>query len=76
MAVRENTIRLHQQIKNEFTKLSNKTAHGVQVYSLNYILHEVAHRYCKSPKTVENIVFNRTVTANYVPTQSEMFNPE
>lgn len=62
MAVKDNTTRMHEDIKKEFEKLSNVKAHGVQKFTNDYIFREVAHKFYKSPKTIENIVFNRTVT--------------
>ena len=64
MAVKDNTLRLHQDIRKEFEKLSNVREYGVQKYSNQYILCAVGHKFYKSAKTVENIVFNRTVTAH------------
>lgn len=62
MAAKPTTLRLHQDIKKEFDKLSQVTEHGVRKYSIEYILNEIAHKYYKAPKTIENIVFNRTET--------------
>lgn len=60
MAVREQTLKLHQAIKDEFDRLSNIKEYGVEKYSLEYKLNRVAEKYFKSAKTIENIVFNRT----------------
>ena len=60
MAVKESTIRLHNDIKKEFTRLSNIKERGVQKFSIDYILATLGHKFYKSPKTIENIVFNRT----------------
>ncbi len=65
------TIRLHQDIKKEFTRLSNIRERGVQKYSIDYILAEIAHKFYRSPKTIENIVFNRTQT---ITAQTTLFN--
>lgn len=59
MAVRPQTINLYQAIRSEFERLSNIKEFGVTKYSTDWMLHYVAHKYFKSPKTVENIVFNR-----------------
>lgn len=67
MAVKPNTIRLHQDIKKEFDKMSNVREFGVQKYSTDYILNFVAAKYYRAAKTVENIVFNRV---SY-PTQNQ-----
>lgn len=57
---RENTLRLHKDIKKEFEKLSNVKEKGVKKYSVDYVLSTVAFKFYRSPKTIENIVFNRT----------------
>lgn len=69
MAAKETTIRLHQDIKKEFDKMSNVKEFGVRKYSVEYILQSIAHKFYKSPKTIENIVFNRTyVQLSQTPT--------
>jgi hypothetical protein len=71
MAVKPNTIRLHQDIKKEFDKMSNIREFGVQKYSTDYILNCIAAKYYRAAKTVENIVFNRVT---YAPqTQTSLF---
>lgn len=71
MAVKPNTLRLHQDIKKEFDKMSNIREFGVQKYSNDYILNFVAAKFYRASKTVENIVFNRvTYTAQ---TQTTLF---
>lgn len=67
MATRTQTIRLHQDIKKEFDKLSRIEEFGVQKHSTLWILSAVAQKFYKSPKTVENIVFGRT----YIQKQSQ-----
>lgn len=59
---RETTIRLHKDIKKEFTRLSNIKANGVKKFSVEYVLSTIAFNFYKSPKTIENIVFNRTTS--------------
>lgn len=59
MPKRPQTIKLHQDIKAEFNKLSNLREFGVQKHSVEWILNKVAEKFYKSPKTIENIVFNR-----------------
>lgn len=65
MAVKQDTIRLHSDIKREFEKMSAIREHGVQKFSTQYILNAIAHKYYKSPKTIENIVFNRTMVSKF-----------
>ena len=60
MAIRAHTQRLHQDIKREFSKMSSVKEFGVQKYTTDYILNAVGEKFYKSPKTIENIVFNRT----------------
>lgn len=57
---RVETIRLHSDIKKEFDRMSSIKEHGVTKYSTAYILNSIAIKFYKSPKTIENIVFNRT----------------
>ncbi|HCY81523.1 MAG TPA: hypothetical protein DHV22_07965 [Xanthomarina gelatinilytica] len=59
MAVREQTIRLHQAIKEDFDKLSSVKEYGVPKYTNQYILNRLAEKYFKSARTIENIVFGR-----------------
>lgn len=72
MAVRETTINLHRAIQEEFGKLSNVEEYGVQKYTTAFILRKVAAKYFKSPKTIENIVFGRTYTADLEPQQMSL----
>ncbi len=57
--VREATLKLHAEIKTEFNKMLNIRAKNAQKFTTEYIINSVAEKYFKSPKTVENIVFNR-----------------
>lgn len=75
MAVRQSTIRNHTDIKKEFDKLSNIREFGVRKYSMEFCINKLAQQFYKSPKTIENIVFNRTVTANISNnSQTSLFN--
>lgn len=71
MAVKPNTVRLHQDIKKEFDKMSSIREFGVQKYSTDYILNYVAAKFYRAAKTVENIVFNRVTYPNQ--NQTELF---
>lgn len=75
MAVRPQTIKLHQDIKSEFDKLSNVREFGVQKHSVEWILNKVAEKFYKSPKTIENIVFNRVANTRSNTQISMDFNP-
>jgi len=72
MAVREQTLRLHQAIREEFDRLSNVKEYGVSKYTNQYMLNKIADKYYKSAKTIENIVFNRTATADLEPSQTTL----
>lgn len=56
---KETTERLYTDIRRAYMKWLNKSKDGVRIYSDEYILAVVAKQFYKSPKTVENIVFNR-----------------
>lgn len=71
MSVKTSTIRMHNDIKRDFGKLSNVKEYGVSKYSSDYILNKLADKYYKSAKTIENIVFNRTKTSEV--TQTSLF---
>jgi hypothetical protein len=60
MAVRDLTDKLYNDIKRDFEKYSNIKEFGVQKYSLAWVFGKLGDKYYKSPKTIENIVFNRT----------------
>ncbi|AIM38080.1 hypothetical protein KO02_16345 [Sphingobacterium sp. ML3W] len=63
---RPETIRLHSDIRKEFERMSAIKEHGVTKFSPAYILKDIAVRFYKSPKTIENIVFGRTsIVDNY-----------
>lgn len=59
MAVRQQTILLHNAIRDDFNKLINVKEFGVSKYSIHYVLEKVAHKYYKSSRTIENIVFSQ-----------------
>jgi hypothetical protein len=60
MAVRDLTDKLYNDIKRDFEKYSKVKEFGVQKYSLQWVFAKLGDKYYKSPKTIENIVFNRT----------------
>lgn len=60
MAIKPQTLRLHQDIKKEFDRLTAVQEFGVQKNSTEWILNALAVKFYKSPKTIENIVFGRT----------------
>ena len=56
---KETTLRFYEDVKKEYLKLYNIKKNGVRVYSVEYILSEVARKFYRSERTIENIVFNR-----------------
>lgn len=73
MAIKQTTLRLHQDIKKDFDKLSNVREFNVQKFSNEYVLHTLAMKYYKSVRTIENIVFNRTDAATSPTNQISLF---
>lgn len=60
MAVeKEITNRLYNDVRKEYTKLSNVREFGAKKYSDQYIFAKLGNQFYKSPKTIENIVFGR-----------------
>jgi len=53
------TRAFYEDVKREYLRLRNIKKNGVRLYSDEYILHKVAEKFYRSPKTIENIVFNR-----------------
>jgi len=68
LAMRTQTIRLHNDIRADFEKLSSIVEYGVQKHTTAWILNNLANKYYKSAKTIENIVFNRTKQDSNEPT--------
>lgn len=62
MAAKPQTLRLYKDIKKEFDRMSAVREFGVQKHTTDWILNKLAIQFYKSPKTIENIVFNRTAT--------------
>lgn len=56
---RHTTEKLYQAIQIEHEKLLSIQEHGVQKYSDIWILRELAHKFFKSPSTIEKIVYKR-----------------
>lgn len=57
--VKENIAQLYKDIKAEFLKLTSIKEFGVPKYSEKWIFAKISAKFYKSPKTIENIVFNR-----------------
>ena len=71
MAARDETNRFYEDLKRDFIKFSSVKEFGVQKYTTDWILAKLGNKYYKSPKTIENIVFNRVA---YATPQLSMFN--
>lgn len=56
---KERTNKMYQDVRQEYKKMSDIKCHGVSKYSHDYIVVVLANRFYKSPKTIENIIFNR-----------------
>lgn len=56
---KETTTRFYNSVRNEYGKLVSIKERGVPVYTQDYILMKLADRFFRSPKTIENIIFNR-----------------
>jgi hypothetical protein len=61
------TEQFYASVRAEYTKLANVKKNGRQVFSQEYILGELALKFFRSPKTIENIIFNR-VAPKKMPT--------
>lgn len=56
---KDRTQLMYEDIRAEYKKLSDVKSHGVQKYSHDYIVITLANKFYRSPKTIENIIFNR-----------------
>ena len=58
-AVKPRTQKMYEDVRLEYKKLSEIKLHGVSKYSHDYIVVLIANKFYRSPKTIENIIFNR-----------------
>ena len=56
---KEHTNKMYEDVRHEYKKMSDIKCHGVSKYSHDYIVVILANRFYRSPKTIENIIFNR-----------------
>lgn len=56
---RAKTLLFYEAVRKEYRRLSEIQEYGKPKYSTEWILAELACRFFKSEKTIENIVFNR-----------------
>lgn len=61
---KQTTLDIYQDIKKEWKKLDEITEFGVKKYTDAWIYNKLAKMFYKSPKTIENIVWNRTHIKN------------
>lgn len=57
---KETTIEIYTDIRKEFQKLSEVKEFGVKKYTDSWIYAKLGKTFYKSPKTIENIVWQRT----------------
>lgn len=57
--IKPTTAKMYEAIKDDFYKMSEIVEYGVKKYTTAYIMNKLAEKYYKSPKTIENIVFER-----------------
>jgi hypothetical protein len=56
---KDRTNKMYEDVRQEYKKLSEIKLHGVTKYSNDYIVLLIANKFYRSPKTIENIIFNR-----------------
>lgn len=56
---KQRTELFYTAVKDEYHKLINIKKNGVRLYSSEYILAELSKKFFRSPRTIENILFNR-----------------
>lgn len=59
VGIKPDTLRMYEDIRKAYHKLMGVKKRGVRLYNESYVLAEVAYMFYKSPKTIENIVYNR-----------------
>jgi hypothetical protein len=53
------TALFYNSIKKEYQEFSEKKKNNRKVYTHEYIVSEIAIKYFRSERTIENIIFNR-----------------
>lgn len=57
---KDTTEAFYAKVREDYAKMiSVKSKKGNQVFEQDYIFEQLAEKYFRSPKTIENIVFNR-----------------
>ncbi len=57
MIRKENTRRLYADIRTAYDDLSKEVEFGARKYTDDYIIKRLAHRFYKSVRTIQNIVY-------------------
>lgn len=53
------TAKFYDSIKQEYQKLSGTKKNNKKVFTHEYIVSEIAIKFFRSERTIENIIFNR-----------------
>ena len=73
MAAKVITHKLYADIKKDFAKYSNIKEFGVQKFTNDWVFGFLGDKYYKSPKTIENVVFNRVALNSADTSQIKLF---
>lgn len=57
--IKPDTERMYEDVRKEYKTLSEIKEYGVQKHTFHWIVQRIAEKFYKSPKTIENIIFNR-----------------
>lgn len=57
--LKPDTVRFYSDIRAEYKRLRGVLKNGVRLYSEEYIMAELSKKFYRSPRTIENILFNR-----------------
>lgn len=57
--IKNTTQKFYDTVREEYHKLKGKKKYGVTVYTTEYVMHELANKFFRSPATISNIVFHR-----------------
>ncbi|MCZ2393402.1 MAG: hypothetical protein LC105_06080 [Chitinophagales bacterium] len=56
---KDTTITFYEDVRSEYVRLSSIRLDGVRVYSYDFIITKLSKQFYRSPRTIENIIFNR-----------------
>lgn len=68
------TEQFYASVRTEYKRMSGIKKNGKQVFSQDYILDELGAKFFRSPKTIENIVFNRVAPKKPTPVNHIILN--